>query len=96
METPTSTSLLKLIYFAFPNATEIAHFLSDEECDHIMKLAKDEGLEKSRTLKEGIQEDTRALGKNTKMYFDLWDLNEDGHIDVDEVTKQLAQNEKAA
>ncbi|XP_068676643.1 transmembrane prolyl 4-hydroxylase-like isoform X4 [Montipora foliosa] len=72
-----------------PPIFEIAHFLSDEECDHIMKLAKDEGLEKSRTLKEGIKEDTRALGKNTKMYFDLWDLNEDGHIDVDEMVHNL-------
>ena len=70
---------------AFLNATEIADFLSDEECDHIIKLAKDEGLETSRTLMEGIKYDKRALGKNTKKNFDVWDLNEDGHIDKDEV-----------
>lgn len=52
-----------------------------------MKLVKDEGLEKLRILKEGIQEDMRVFGKNIKMYFDFWDLNEDGYIDVDEVIK---------
>ena len=42
-------------------------------------------MEASRTLKEGINQDTRALGKNTKKHFDVWDLNKDGEIDIDEV-----------
>lgn len=42
-------------------------------------------MEESRTLKEGVQQDTRALGKNTKKNFDLWDNNQDGQIDKDEV-----------
>lgn len=73
----------------YPPIFEIADFLSDEECDHIIKLAKDEGLETSRTLKEGIKYDKRALGKNTKKNFDVWDLNEDGHIDKDEMVRNL-------
>ena len=39
----------------------------------------------SQTLKGGLNHDTRALGKNTKKYFDLWDLNKNGQIDVQEV-----------
>ena len=39
----------------------------------------------SQTLKGGLKHDTRALGKNTKKYFDLWDLNKNGQIDVQEV-----------
>lgn len=46
-------------------------------------------MEASRTLKEGIKQDTRALGKNTKKYFDVWDLNKDGEIDIDEVKTLL-------
>ena len=65
--------------------TEISNFLSVEECEHIIKLAKEEGMETSQTLKEGIKQDTRALGKNTKEYFDMWDQNQDGQIDMDEV-----------
>ena len=42
-------------------------------------------METSQTLKEGVKQDTRALGKNTKEYFDVWDLNHDGQIDMDEV-----------
>ena len=44
-------------------------------------------MEESRTVKEGIQHDTRALGKNTKKNFDLWDQNQDEQIDIDEVCK---------
>lgn len=39
----------------------------------------------SQTLKGGLKHDIRALGKNTKKHFDLWDLNKDGQIDVEEV-----------
>jgi len=44
-------------------------------------------MEDSRTLLQGIKQDTRALGKNTKDYFDLWDVNKDGQIDMDEVKR---------
>lgn len=37
-------------YFFF---TEIANFLDDDECDHIINLAKKEGLEESKTLETG-------------------------------------------
>lgn len=62
--------------------------MSEEECDHIITLAKKEGLETSHTLKDGIKEDTRALGKNIKEHFDVWDQDRDGYIDMDEVTIQ--------
>lgn len=72
-----------LDFSCFP--TEIPNFLSDEECDHIIRLAKNEGLETSQTLKEGERQDTMSLGKNTKKYFQVWDKNRDGQIDMDEV-----------
>ena len=65
--------------------TEIPNFLSEDECDHIIRLAKNEGLETSQTLKEGEKQDTKSLGQNTKEYFHLWDQNRDGQIDMDEV-----------
>lgn len=72
-----------LDFSCFP--TEIPNFLSDEECDHIIQLAKNEGLETSQTVKEGEKHDTMSLGKNTKEYFKVWDQNRDGQIDMDEV-----------
>lgn len=72
-----------------PPIFEIPNFLSEEECDHIIKLAKNEGMETSQTLREGVKQDTRALGKNTKEYFDVWDLNHDGQIDMDEMVHNL-------
>ena len=74
---------VKLIVFFFP--IEIPNFLSEEECDHIISLAKKEGLQMSQTLKGGLKHDTWALGKNTKKHFDLWDQNKDGQIDMNEV-----------
>ena len=59
--------------------------MSNEECDHIIELAKKEGLQTSQTLKEGVKQDMMALGKNTKKHFDVWDPNKDGQIDTDEV-----------
>ncbi|KAL9950843.1 hypothetical protein ACROYT_G043408 [Oculina patagonica] len=75
-----------------PPIFEIPNFLSEEECDHIIELAKKEGLETSQTLKEGIKHDMRALGKNTKKHFDVWDQNKDGQIDMDEMSHSLENN----
>jgi len=72
-----------------PPIFEIPNFLSEKECDHIIELARKEGMEDSRTLLQGIKQDTRALGKNTKVYFDLWDVNKDGEIDMDEMIHNL-------
>ena len=80
----TGTANNGTIYFF---SKEIPNFLSEKECDHIIELARKEGMEDSRTLLQGIKQDTRALGKNTKVYFDLWDVNKDGEIDMDEVKK---------
>jgi len=80
---------IKLISF-FP--IEIPNFLSEEECDHIINLAKKEGLQMSQTLKGGLKHDTWALGKNTKKHFDLWDRNKDGQIDMDEMVHGLENN----
>ena len=77
------TDIMLLDFSCFP--TEIPNFLSDEECDHIIRLAKNEGLETSQTSKEGEKQDTMSLGKNTKKYFQVWDQNRDGQIDMDEV-----------
>lgn len=45
-------------------------------------------------MKEGIKYDTRALGKNTKKYFDIWDLNDDAHIDKDEVKSKQQRTKR--
>lgn len=75
-----------------PPIFEIPNFLSNEECDHIIELAKKEGLQTSQTLKEGVKQDMIALGKNTKKHFDFWDPNKDGQIDIDEMIKGLETN----
>ncbi|XP_073259502.1 transmembrane prolyl 4-hydroxylase-like isoform X1 [Porites lutea] len=72
-----------------PPIFEIPNFLSDEECDHIIQLAKNEGLETSQTVKEGEKHDTMSLGKNTKEYFKVWDQNRDGQIDMDEMIHNM-------
>ena len=73
---------IKLRFFF---SIEIPNFLTHEECDHIIHLAKKKGLKMSETTEEGLKYDTSALGKNTKKHFDLWDQNKDGQIDMDEV-----------
>ena len=68
---------------------EIPNFLSSEECDYIVVLAKEKGMETSHTLKEGVEQDTKSLGKNTLSHFQKWDQNQDGVIDTDEVYPQM-------
>lgn len=75
-----------------PPIFEIPNFLSDDECDHIINLAKKEGLQMSQTLKGGLKHDTWALGKNTKKHFDRWDRNKDGQIDMDEMVHGMENN----
>ncbi|XP_070562964.1 transmembrane prolyl 4-hydroxylase-like isoform X1 [Ptychodera flava] len=57
-----------------PLIFEIPHFMSDEECDHLIRLAEDKGLQNSTT---------RSGRPNRKMA--LFDFNGDKKIDLNEM-----------
>lgn len=75
--------------------TEIEDFLSEEECDDIIFMAKTQGLERSKTLGEKVPEGEelspnrtaeRNVPENPEETFQNLDLNADGSIDVAEVS----------
>ena len=81
------------IYFHF--FLEIEDFLSEEECDDIIFMAKTQGLERSKTLGEKVPEGEelspnrtaeRNVPENPEETFQNLDLNADGSIDVAEVS----------
>ena len=65
---------------------EVQNFLSAEECDHLISLARDHmGLEKSPV----INDENRLEEETSERTFKLWDENGDGMIDVQEVFKLI-------
>ena len=54
------------------------HFLSEEECDHLISAAKTEGLINSATEKNSDDRDPRN--------FVLMDINEDKQLSIEEVS----------
>lgn len=62
------------------------NFLSDEECDHIIKTAKEYGLESSMLhIDNQTIEHTTSLSDKSQTFggeFDYWDINRDGKIQV--------------
>jgi hypothetical protein len=73
----------------FPCTTEIENFLSDEECEDIIFMARTQGLEDSRTLLHGVfkvnESVLASIIKDPDEAFKSSDANEDGVIDKAEV-----------
>jgi len=74
------------IFISMNTVPEIEHFLSDKECDHIIKLASKQGLETSATMRESVETDATNLGRNSEEEFREWDRDKNGIIDLSEVS----------
>ncbi|XP_031556337.1 transmembrane prolyl 4-hydroxylase-like [Actinia tenebrosa] len=72
-----------------PPIFEISDFLSDAECDHIIYMAQNQGLETSSTVRDSSELDIKNLGENTEDEFKEWDCDGNGQIDMDEMLKTL-------
>ena len=66
-----------------PPIYEIKEFLTVDECNHLIDLAKKYGLKESRTLDDNEDMDTERLMDMNK--FDMWDKDKNGNIEVAEV-----------
>ncbi|XP_078364987.1 transmembrane prolyl 4-hydroxylase-like isoform X2 [Oculina patagonica] len=89
-----------------PLLFEIPDFLSDQECQQIISLAKEGGLSMSKAghqsyegdLDEVMEEGDRNATLDRKDHFardfNIWDANKDGFIDLQEI-KEFAQKHKA-
>ena len=66
-----------------PPIYEIKKFLTADECNHLIDLAKVYGLKESRTLDESEDMDTERLMEMRK--FDMWDKDQNGNIELAEV-----------
>jgi hypothetical protein len=65
---------------------EIPNYLSSEECDDIIRLAQEKGLETSQTMNEEMGEDVDSLEEEDQSeFFEYYDYNNDNFLDVDEV-----------
>jgi hypothetical protein len=75
------------------NLLEIPNYLSAEECDDIIRLAKEQGLETSTTMDEDVFEDVAILQEDQADILKYYDYNKDGFLDIDEVPyyHQLSQ-----
>ncbi|XP_031556336.1 transmembrane prolyl 4-hydroxylase-like isoform X2 [Actinia tenebrosa] len=76
-----------------PALFEIENFLSDEECDDIIFMAKTQGLEDSRTLLDGVfkvNESVLArIAHDPDAAFTNNDANEDGVLDKGELVHSI-------
>ncbi|CAB4042776.1 Transmembrane prolyl 4-hydroxylase, partial [Paramuricea clavata] len=67
-----------------PTLFEIPNYLSSEECDEIVRLAQEQGLEISQTLDEDLYEDPEGFQDDQSDVFEYYDYNKDNFLDVDE------------
>ena len=65
---------------------EIPNFLSPEECDEIIKVAEEMGLETSSTMDQGLLEDEQYFKDDQDSLFEYYDINKDAAMDIDEVS----------
>eukprot|EP00112_Aurelia_sp_Birch-Aquarium-sp1_P008117 Seg1891.3 transcript_id=Seg1891.3/GoldUCD/mRNA.D3Y31 product="Transmembrane prolyl 4-hydroxylase" protein_id=Seg1891.3/GoldUCD/D3Y31 len=72
-----------------PPIFEFKDFLSSEECDRLIELAQENGLETSRTLGDDEESDIERFLDLQK--FDKWDKDKNGSIEVSEVRWILEQ-----
>lgn len=83
-----------------PTLFEIQDFLSEQECDDIIFMAKTQGLERSKTLGEKVPDGEeqspnrtaeRNVPENPAETFLHLDLNADGSMDVAEISQALME-----
>lgn len=65
---------------------EIPNYLSPEECDDIIKMAEEHGLQRSETMDEDMFEDVKNFEEDHNDIFNYYDYNKDDFLDVDEVS----------
>ncbi|XP_048587880.1 transmembrane prolyl 4-hydroxylase-like [Nematostella vectensis] len=63
-----------------PPVYEIQDLFSDEECDFVVELATNKGLQDSPLMRDPRE----VSGETTRDTFNEWDTNSDGFIDIDE------------
>ncbi|EDO48199.1 predicted protein, partial [Nematostella vectensis] len=63
-----------------PPVYEIPDLFSDEECDFVVELATNKGLQDSPLMRDPRE----VSGETTRDTFNEWDTNSDGFIDIDE------------
>ena len=75
--------MFAVVCFICPiHSVEVPNFLSSDECDHLIMLARDHmGLEKSPVIKDKVEIDDETSERT----FKIWDENDDGYIDPKEV-----------
>ena len=61
----------------------MTNFLSDNETDLVIDLAKEKGLKEHPSKEQNVM----LADKMTQRTFDAWDVNFDGKISVEEVIK---------
>lgn len=59
--------------------------MSPEECDDIIRLANEQGLQTSETMDEDMFEDEKNFQEAHDDVFEYYDYNKDNFLDVDEV-----------
>ncbi len=72
-----------------PPIFQISNYLTHEECDHIVKLAEEKGLDMSRTIGEMGDDILTDLTSEPTTLFESWDRDADGKINIQEVRGQF-------
>lgn len=71
-------------------SAEIPEFLSEEECRVVMQLAQLKGLMESQLMvQDGQEELAEELNLSPEEIFTLLDINQDGQLQLHEVTFQF-------
>ena len=70
-----------------PPIFEIKDFLSDSECDTLIALAEEEGLAISKILADTEVLDVKVMKGEALRNFTYWDMNNDGTIQMSEVSE---------
>lgn len=72
------------MFLTFPS--EIANFLSEEECKLVIHLAKLKGLQESQIMPSDLQQEAiDEMDISKEEIFNLLDYNQDGQLQMTEV-----------
>ena len=66
-----------------PPIYEVSKFLTDDECNRLIGLANEYGLEESRTIGDSEEAQIKELLEMSK--FSMWDKDNSGSLEVTEV-----------
>lgn len=81
---------MKLVTLATnPPVFEVPHFLTDEECDHVIKLAQENGLETSGVVSELLPSLSDGNEEEVRQIFTHLDFNEDKFLSPSEFADGL-------